>query len=162
MKLSYRGITYNYNSAPATDLGYRAATLRHNQKARVANLSALLTYRGEVYGVQAGTQATPEVKEVSATLTYRGTTYQVQPTAQPVPAAVAATTPVVASSIEARARALNSDHHRVTKNRQQLVLSRFASEAGLTDSVANYWNHIQGKIHPSFWATFDRSHVALS
>jgi len=33
---------------------------------------------------------------------------------------------------------------------------------GLDADVTQYWNHIQGKVHPSFWSTYDRSGAASS
>jgi hypothetical protein len=36
-------------------------------------------------------------------------------------------------------------------------------KSGMTaEDAGRYWNHIQGKVHPSFWATYDRSHAASS
>jgi len=53
---------------------------------------------------------------------------------------------------------------RTIKIRQQALLERAAEEVGLTLStqVSNYWGRIQGKVNPSFRATYHRSHVALS
>ncbi|NJO48958.1 MAG: hypothetical protein HC840_05150 [Leptolyngbyaceae cyanobacterium RM2_2_4] len=71
--------------------------------------------------------------------------------------------PAAAASTEDRARSLMMGHHRLIKQRQQVMLSRLAAEVGLTAADAShYWNHIQGKVHPGFSATYDRSHVALS
>lgn len=65
-------------------------------------------------------------------------------------------------SAEEQARALMNRHHHLVKNRQQSMLSRAAAELGMPAEVSEYWNHIQGKPHPSFSATYDRSHSTLS
>jgi hypothetical protein len=54
------------------------------------------------------------------------------------------------------------NRHRSVKRRQQSMLSRLATEAGLPEEAAKYWNHIQGKVHPSFWATYGRSGASAS
>ena len=65
-------------------------------------------------------------------------------------------------SAQEQARALMMRHHHMIKNRQQSMLSRAASEVGMSTEDANFWNHIQGKPHPSFRASYDRSHASLS
>jgi hypothetical protein len=55
------------------------------------------------------------------------------------------------------------NHHRSVKRREQSMLTRLDGEVGLPVSAATgFWNHIQGKVHPSFWSTYDRSHIAMS
>ncbi len=142
MLLTYRGVSYEANATrpaavPAVDLKYRGATYRLNQVAQSASLNAVLKYRGTTYGQQ------PTVAAVA-------------PVPESVPAAVASV------SVEEKARILTMNHHRLVKNRQQALLSRSASELGLSNKIGNYWNHIQGKVHPSFWYSYDRSHAALS
>ncbi|UBF26748.1 DUF4278 domain-containing protein [Kovacikia minuta CCNUW1] len=148
MKLSYRGVSYESNpstdltfSAPVVDLNYRGATYRLNQTAKTEALNAILKYRGVAYHPQPAVQNAPA-------------------SAQPVPEAVAQNP--VQDTIQEKARHLMMNHHRTVKNRQQVLLSRSAAEVGLTANLSSYWNHIQGKIHPSFWATYDRSHTSLS
>lgn len=63
-------------------------------------------------------------------------------------------------STQEQARALMMRHHHMIKNREQSMLSRTAAEIGLED--VDYWNHIQGKPHPSFRATYDRSSATMS
>lgn len=65
-------------------------------------------------------------------------------------------------SAEEQARALMMRHHHSIKNRQQSMLGRVAAEVGMPPEASEYWNHIQGKPHPSFRASYDRSHVSLS
>ncbi|MBE9179691.1 hypothetical protein IQ268_14070 [Oculatella sp. LEGE 06141] len=65
-------------------------------------------------------------------------------------------------STQDQARALMMRHHHLIKNRQQSLLARSAAEVGLPPEASQYWNHIQGKAHPSFAASYDRSHASLS
>lgn len=65
-------------------------------------------------------------------------------------------------STQEQARVLMMKHHRQIKNREQSMLGRIAAEVGIEIDKVDYWNHIQGKPHPSFRKTYDRSHVALS
>ncbi|NEO33609.1 MAG: hypothetical protein F6K36_24930 [Symploca sp. SIO3C6] len=65
-------------------------------------------------------------------------------------------------STQEQARVLMMRHHRLIKNREQSMLGRSAAEVGLKMDKVDYWNHIQGKPHPSFRKTYDRSHAALS
>jgi len=65
-------------------------------------------------------------------------------------------------STEQQARALMMRHHRMIKNRQQSMLGRAASEIGMDVDSAKYWGHIQGKPHPSFRDSYDRSNSASS
>jgi hypothetical protein len=137
MKLTYRGISYETNndqtSVPVVNLRDRNARNRLNQEARAENLNAILIYRGNAYNVQ------PTASTVANT-----------------------STPSTNSSVEERARLLTLNHHRSVKNRQQSLLRRSASEAGLGANIANFWNHIQGGVHPSFGINYDRSHATLS
>jgi hypothetical protein len=63
-------------------------------------------------------------------------------------------------STQEQARALMMRHHHLIKNREQSMLKRAADEIGLDD--VEYWNHIQGKPHPSFRTTYDRSSATMS
>lgn len=151
MKLTYRGVNYEYNPpevdmAPSDEVGqYRGLEwrFRNPQKAPVLQPNLDLVYRGVAY--QTGSQ---EQETVAA------------PTYTPVPAAPAASS--AASTVHNMARALMTSHHRWIKNRQQALLGRTAAEVGLSADAAHYWNHIQGKVHPSFRSSYDRSHAALS
>lgn len=138
MKLTYRGISYETNSAPATvipvpstDMKYRGASYRRNQAVKTEALNAVMTYRGAQYN----TQPVPVKPVVAAT---------------PEP------------SIAEKARLLTANHYRTAKKRQQSLLNRAATAVGFTGDVRNYWNHIQGDLHPRFRLDYDRSHSALS
>ncbi|MGK7906865.1 MAG: hypothetical protein AB4040_06500 [Synechococcus sp.] len=48
------------------------------------------------------------------------------------------------------------------KNRQQSLLSRSATNVGLSPNQIDYWGHIQGKVQPTFRHDYARSQSALS
>lgn len=64
-------------------------------------------------------------------------------------------------SAQQQARALMVRHHHAVKNRQQSMLGRTAAEIGV-EVDQQYWNSIQGKPHPSFRKSYDRSNASLS
>jgi len=64
-------------------------------------------------------------------------------------------------STQEQARALMMRHHHLVKNRQQSMLNRAAAEIGF-EGTTDYWNHIQGKPHPTFSANYDRSGSSMS
>ena len=147
MKLTYRGVSYDYNppvveTKPTEESG---------------------SYRGVDIRFRTITKA--PVQQPNLDLIYRGVRYQTgqaqaaQPAIAPQPAVAA---PAQTVSAGDRARVMMMKHHRFVKRRQQSMLGRLASEVGLPASAANYWGHIQGKVNPSFWATYDRSHATLS
>lgn len=158
MKLSYRGVQYDY-TPPAvetkltSEVGkFRGLDIRFRTltKAPVQQPTLDLIYRGAAYrtGVAAPALAAPS---------------QAAP-AQPAPAQAAAgpaLSPARSTSADDRARMMLMNHHRVVKRRQQSMLGRLASEVGMP-AGSRRWNHIQGKVHPSFWATYDRGHAAAS
>jgi hypothetical protein len=151
MKLTYRGVEYDYTApkvevGTASDIGkYRGVDIRFRtvKKAPVQQPSLDLIYRGVAYNT--------------------GNAVVAAIAAQPAPAEVSAPATVAkAVGVEAKARTMLMGHHQTVKRRQQAMLTRLASDVGLTVDVTHYWNHIQGKVHPSFWATYDRSHSAAS
>lgn len=157
MKLTYRGISYDYNpvdvevSASESVGKYRGLDVRFRnpKKALVLNTNLDLKYRGVAY------QPTQTVVEPAV---------QTAPQAAPVPAFAAADiAPAVATSVQDKARALMMKHDRHIKRRQQAMLTRLDAEVGMdTSEASRYWNRVQGKVHPSFRATYDRSSVAFS
>jgi hypothetical protein len=149
MKLTYRGVQYDYN--PPT--------------VEMANTSEVGKYRGVDIRFRATKK--PPVQQPTLDLVYRGVAYRtgdeavaVAPTA-PVSKPVA-DVPAAVAGVEHRARTMLMGHHRNVKRRQQAMLTRLASDVGLDADVTRYWNHIQGKVHPSFWATYDRGQAASS
>ena len=91
-----------------------------------------------------------------ANLVYRGVAFRTAaaPSASTEPASAPA------MSIGDKARALMMKHHRAIGKRQQTLLTRSADQVGL--HVTSYWNRIQGKVHPSFRASYDRSQASFS
>ncbi|MBE9181841.1 DUF4278 domain-containing protein [Oculatella sp. LEGE 06141] len=159
MKLTYRGVSYDYNPP----------------QVEVSNSNTVGKYRG--LDVRFRNPKKNPVQQPTLDLVYRNVAY----TANAVPeAAVAApvatpaaavaiepvsTVPAIATvlSIHDRARSLMMNHHRSVKRRQQAMLSRLDAEVGLdAGDASHYWNHVQGKVHPSFWGTYDRGHASLS
>lgn len=148
MKLKYRGINYDY-CPPVVTYG---------------DSRGVGKYRGATYQLQ-HLQAT-SVPQVSADLTYRGVAYHTgeSPT-HDLPAGQVVhpeTARIEWDSVAAEARWLMMDHHRIIKRRQQSMLGRLTSEIHLKVDPSQYWNHIQGKVHPSFRTTYERSHAAMS
>lgn len=147
MTLTYRGVNYEYtppevDMQPTSEIGqYRGLEwrFRNPKKVPVLQPNLNLMYRGVAY-------RTGSEEPVSA------------PAYRPAPAVAKPDS----LSVPNMARALMMSHHRWIKNRQQTLLSRAATEVGLGQDAAHYWNHIQGKVHPSFRNSYDRSHAALS
>lgn len=154
MKLIYRGVSYDYNPASVEVIEegvaghYRGLEwrFRNPKKAPVLQTNLDLRYRGVPYQTgQASTardEAVPAIETVSV---------QTQIKSAPSP-----------SSTQALARSLMVGHHNSIKSRQQSLLGRVAAEVGLGPEATKYWNHIQGKVHPSFRSTYDRSRAAAS
>lgn len=135
MKLTYRGVTYNYNPQPLNLNNSHPTTTE-------------LKFRGNLYQTNLPTDL-PEVIDAAATISSTAAT----PAAQP------ATT----VSIEERARELMMNHHKMVKRRQQAMLTRLAASVGLdAETTSQYWGHIQGKVQPGFWDSYDRSHASIS
>ncbi|NJK61980.1 MAG: DUF4278 domain-containing protein [Synechococcaceae cyanobacterium SM2_3_1] len=149
MELTYRGLEFNHISVTEVSPGKVGGKYR-GLDWRFRHLSK------------------PPVLQTNLDLMYRGLTYQ---THQSTPAAapdtlvtpIAFTTPEPLSSVEALARVMMLGHQRALKIRQQSMLERSAEEIGLDSThVAGYWNKIQGKVHPSFRESYDRSHATMS
>jgi hypothetical protein len=151
MKLTYRGVSYDYTPPTVEtnvteDAGkFRGVDIRFRtgKKAPVQQPTLDLVYRGVAY--QSGTPAAAPIVAVPA-----------------VEAPAVAPTSATTFSTEDRARMSMMGRHRSVKQRQQSMLSRLATEAGLPEDAAKYWNHIQGKVHPSFWATYSRGGASAS
>ncbi len=149
MQLTYRGVKYDY-TPPSVEVN----TTDEAGKFRGVDIRFRTVKRNPV-------------QQSTLDLVYRGvpyTTGDVAPAATPVPVVATETAPAAASAINAedRARVAMLNRHRAVKRRQQSMLTRLATEAGLPVEAAHYWNHIQGKVHPSFWATYGRSGAAAS
>jgi hypothetical protein len=149
MKLTYRGVSYEYTPPTIeTTEGELAGKYRgldwrfcNLKKAPVQQATVELMYRGVAYG---SAEQAPTV-----------------PVRQPI--AVPSVAPAVSASLfEDKARSLMMSNCRAIKKRQQSMLSRLASEVGLAGDVSGYWNRIQGKVHPTFRLSYDRSRAAMS
>ncbi len=140
MQLRYRGLTYDYNPpAFATD-----------------NAETTGKYRGLDWRFRNAKK--PLILDSNLEFTYRGVKYRKgEPAVQSAPQDAK----VPAVSVANQARALMLDTNRAIKKRQQSMLSRLTREVGM-EADANYWNRIQGKIHPTFRTNYDRSASALS
>lgn len=154
MKLTYRGVSYDYNpvdvkSSDAVAEGqYRGAAYRvRQQQATLAQQPSLdLKYRGVAYVTDPNPVSVADVAVVPA-----------------VAVAVATVQPNAVTHTEEQMRSLAMGHHRAAKQREQSVLGRFANQVGLSsDFAAHYWNPIQGKIGHDAMSNYDRSHVAFS
>jgi hypothetical protein len=150
MKLTYRGVQYDYN--PPT--------------VEMHNTSEVGKYRG--VDIRFRTAKRNPVQQTTLDLVYRGAAYRTgeeaktaTPQVAPAPATVA-DAPAALADVELKARTMLMGHHRNVKRRQQAMLARLVSDVGLDADVTTYWNHIQGKVHPSFWNTYDRSRAASS
>jgi hypothetical protein len=139
MKITYRGVEYDYTpptveTVPTSEVGkYRGVDIRFRAVKKAP------------------------VQQPTLDMVYRGVAYSTQPTA---PVATPAKAP---QGLDEKARGLLLNRHRNVKRRQQAMMGRLATEVGLTvEEATHYWNHIQGKVHPSFWATYDRSGAASS
>jgi hypothetical protein len=149
MKLTYRGVSYDYtpNVPP--------------QKGPVYDTG---TYRGHTIKFQALTELPAQPK---ADLTWRGAAYHRGHGAisdAPVSAPVAKATETVSpnGSVVALARNLFIRHHQHSRKREQGMMVRLAAEVGIpVEDSAGYESHIQGKL-PHDFAGYDRSYAAMS
>ncbi len=158
MKLTYRGVSYDYTppvveSNTTDDVGkFRGVDIRFRtgKKAPVQQSTLDLVYRGVAYQTGTPAAAPVEVAPVAA------------PAAAPSPQVPVAAAAANAYSTDDKARLRMMNCHRAVKQRQQSMLTRLATEAGMPEGAAKYWNHIQGKVHPSFWATYSRGGATAS
>lgn len=161
MKLTYRGVSYEYNPPQVeTTLGevggkYRGLEwrFRNPKKLPILQPTLDLVYRGvPVHQDEVAPVAALAVGAAPANFVEQATPVAVEPSGK-----------ASKLSVEAQARSLMMGHHKMIKNREQSLLSRAASEVGLgAQKAARYWNQVQGKINPSFRTSYDRSHVSLS
>lgn len=143
MKLTYRGISYDY-TPPQVEM----------KEGQLAG-----RYRGLDWRFCNPTKT--YVQPPTLELRYRGVAYATDANeAQPATVTTSATPQL---DVMERARDLIMGHQQSIKKRQQSMLTRLAVEVGLPARDASlYWNRIQGKVHPTFRATYDRKTVAMS
>jgi len=139
MKLTYRGVSYEYNPQTVETTTAQVGGKYRGLDWRFRNLK------------------NPPVLQPVANLTYRGVTYN-------KPGTTTTSAPQVGSTVstQQKARSLMMNHSKAIKKRQQAMLSRLATEIGLDDQSGKHWSRIQGKIHPSFRAGYDRFGAAMS
>ncbi|MGK7934072.1 MAG: DUF4278 domain-containing protein [Microcystaceae cyanobacterium] len=138
MKLTYRGISYQYTPPVET------------HETQVAG-----KYRGLDWRFR--NLQKPPVLQPRANLTYRGVTYNpTVATEKPVKETVAVT------STQDKARLLMLKQSKNMMKRQRTLLNRLAAEIGLDMTDSDYENRIQGKIHPTFRQDYSRHGAAMS
>jgi hypothetical protein len=111
MKLSYRGISYNYNPPKVETTEREVGGKYRGLDWRFRNLKK------------------PPVLQPTVNLKYRGVSYQIPGTT----AAASVESPKTSVlSTQDKARSLMLEHQRTLKNRQQAMLNRSAAEVGVT------------------------------
>ena len=95
-------------------------------------------------------------------LTYRGVKYSKPGTVGTGGTTIAEPAKAPTHSVEAKARALMYSHTRMIKKRQVSMLARATAAIGSPAKAADYWNRIQGKVHPTFRASYDRLGATMS
>lgn len=151
MELTYRGVDFQHNPINEVSAGqiggkYRGLDwrFRHLSKPVVSKSNLDLLYRGNFYQTQSAKQAQAAKEDAVV----------------PVPVTVTISEPL--SSVEALARVMMLGHQHALKIRQQAMLERAAEEVGLNADIASHWDRIQGKVHPSFRESYDRSPATMS
>ncbi len=161
MKLTYRGVSYDYTPNPVPKKGsvigtgtYRGADVTFNALAeQPPQPSADLTWRGVPY--RTGTTPPASAPVVEAPVATANVAEPVAPVAdQPV-----AESPVGVVDL---ARNLFIRHHQRMRRREQGMMVRLAAEVGIpVEDAAHYESHIQGKL-PHDFSAYDRSSTAMS
>ncbi|MEN9203176.1 MAG: DUF4278 domain-containing protein [Thermostichus sp. DG02_2_bins_29] len=159
MELSYRGVDYNYTPATAevspSKVGGRYRGLdwrfRHLTKPVVLPTNLDMLYRGVAYRAEA-----PEAKASAAV------TEPILAATESVSTPTAAATSSRTHALDGLARSLMMSHQRAIRIRQQAMLVRGVEKIGLHANVRQFWNRIQGKVHPTFRLTYDRTRVSMS
>jgi hypothetical protein len=152
MKLTYRGISYESHPVPTPNSPLEMAGQYRGVHWRLNNPTTYpmeeppleLKYRGIPYVTGTPEVITPENSD----------------TPEFIP--VSSVAELLALTLDDKARALTLSHCRSIKKRQQAMLGRVAAEVGLSSDISNYWNRIQGKVHPTFRTSYARSSVSLS
>ena len=146
MKLTYRGVEYNYNPVNIETIN------------GVANGKITGKYRGLDWRFRNGSKNLTLLP--TKNLTYRGVAYNKGEVISNHIEVIDSPNTVPIFSTEQKARFLMFSRTKDIKKRQQVMLSRTASSLGL--DIDNYWNHIQGKVHSTFRNDYDRLGAAMS
>ncbi|MGE5660099.1 MAG: DUF4278 domain-containing protein [Actinomycetota bacterium] len=125
MKLTYRGVTYEYNPPQVETVEGGVTGKYRGLDWRFRNLKK------------------PPVLQPTVNLKYRGVTYNHRPTS-PTASEAASVQPnwMVAQSVAEQARSLMLNRDRSLKKRQQSMLSRLASEVGLEVNPSIHYNQV--------------------
>jgi hypothetical protein len=121
MKLTYRGVSYEYNPIVVETTTGETGGKYRSQDWRFRNLKK------------------PPILVPRFNLTYRGVTYNKPGTTIPE-TAVPETIP--AMSVADQARTLMMENTKNLKKRQQSLLSRAAEDIGVTDDVSKHWHGV--------------------
>ena len=153
MKLTYRGVSYDYTPNPTPEFGPTYATG---------------TYRG----VATSFQALAEIPaQPHNSLTWRGVPYEtghaavaapVAEVVDSIPAVAIATETPASTGVVDRARQLFIQRHQRLRRREQGMMVRLAKEVGMSvEDAGHYESHVQGKV-PHDFSGYDRSSTAMS
>ena len=148
MKLTYRGVSYDYTPNQVPPQGATIGT-------------------GVYRGASVAFNALAEIpQQPEANLTWRGVSYHTG-TPAPVAAPVTEARPTTAvthpsSGVVALARNLFIRHHQRMRRREQGMMVRVAAEVGIpVEDAAHYTSRIQGEL-PHGFSGYDRSGTAMS
>jgi hypothetical protein len=171
MKLSYRGVSYDYTPNPTPKMGptigtgtYRGHPVTFNAIAEMPEQpSADLTWRGVDYRSGVATPASVAVpSEVKTPVPVVEIRSEVK---APAPIAEVVEVPeksILADGVTALARNLFIQHHQRSRRREQGMMVRLAAEVGIpVEEAAHYESHVQGKM-PHDFSGYDRSTAAMS
>lgn len=161
MKLTYRGISYDFTPNSALKLGkaigtgfYRGAPVTFRSMTELPfQPAANLTWRGVPYR---GGTVVPSASTNAVT--------PVTPVEIPAVAASVAVPAAEATSISVSdlARNLFIRRHQRSRRREQGMMVRLAAEVGIpVEDAAHYESHIQGKM-PHDFSGYDRGSSAMS
>lgn len=151
MKLTYRGVSYEYTPHPVPP---KAPSFANG------------IYRGQAIAFQTLTELPAQP---AADLMWRGVPYHTgqtpaanRPTLPPVEATPPTATAPASGVVVAMARQLFVRHHQRSRQREQGMMVRLAAEVGIpVEDAAHYASRIQGEL-PHNFAGYDRSNSAMS
>ncbi|MDJ0708085.1 MAG: DUF4278 domain-containing protein [Leptolyngbyaceae cyanobacterium MO_188.B28] len=169
MKLTYRGVNYDYTPNPVPKFGsvfatgtYRGAPVSFRALAEMPEQPSFdLKWRGVPYrsGPKVQKGGSPSVQAAAPETISPASATESEPGAPSTPE-LETTTPKL--SVLERVRNLFMRRHRRIRQREQSMLARLNEEVGLTaEDAAHYESQIQGKI-PHDFAGYDRSPTAMS
>lgn len=172
MKLSYRGVPYEYIPTPVTLVGYRGKGKYRGIPTSYAIFTAnvpqpeyKLTYRGATYTTGSPQSVASQPPPVASQGTTSIPESAPEPVSEPVvgPATPAVNPPTMPPTMNDRLRYLMMEHHRRIRKREQSMLARLDADIGLSvKDATHFYNHIQGYFPNDEWPDYDRSPAAMS